>query len=123
MDRASWPGVALVLMSDVGFWLMGKLRELASGEEPDPEPTVSFCDCPRPPVTLAEAVNLARTERQLQGLPAGEQALADAFGVTRHQVRQLLTQTVEPIPGVPPLTDTDVPGGLLNGHPHNTVSA
>src|SRR6185437_14160472 len=81
---SAWPGVALVLVSDVAFWLMGKLRALANDEDEQEQPTVSFCDCPRPPVTLAEAVTLARVERQLQGLPAGEQALADAFGGTRH---------------------------------------
>jgi hypothetical protein len=114
---SAWPGVALVLVSDVAFWLMSKLRAVANGEETQP---AVACDCPRPATSLADALVLARAELRSQGKPAGEQALADAFGVTRHQVRQHLAGTVEPAQ-----PDTSVPPDTapLNGHPDVSVSA
>src|SRR6185437_14564168 len=36
---SAWPGVALVLVSDVAFWLMSKLRALASDEDEQEQPT------------------------------------------------------------------------------------
>jgi hypothetical protein len=99
---SAWPGVALILISDVFFWLMGKIRALANGEELQPE---TGCDCPAPPappVSLAEALPLARAELRRQNKPSGEQALADAFAVTRHQVRTILAQADAPEPAAEP---------------------
>lgn len=85
---SAWAGIALIMISDVAMWLMGTLRALASGDGPQPG-----ADRPRPapPMTLAELLPLAREELKRRGEPAGEQALADRFGVSRHQVRSALS--------------------------------
>lgn len=96
--RAQWlgpavsasSGVAVVLMSAVAFWLLGELRKVAKGEQP--QPAVN-CSCPPPPVTLAEALPLAKARLQDEGQRYGEEALADRFGVTRHLVRQAMAET------------------------------
>jgi hypothetical protein len=103
---AAWSGLALILISDVAMWLTGALRTLAAGEDTQP---AADCSCPPPPLTLAEALPQARKRLQDDGLPAGEQALADRFVTTRHQVRASLSPPVE-------LPD---PGHTLNGNgPH-----
>jgi hypothetical protein len=86
---AAWAGCAVIAVSDVAFWLLGKLRTLASGEDPQP---ASACSCPPPPTSLAVALPAARAELKRLGEPSGEQALADRFGVTRHQVRAVLSR-------------------------------
>jgi hypothetical protein len=84
-------GVAVVLMSAVAFWLLGEVRKVARGDEPQPGVN---CSCPPPPLTVAEALARARSHLRETGGQYGEQALADRFGVTRHQVRQALTVPV-----------------------------
>jgi len=87
-------GVAVVLMSAVAFWLLGEVRKVARGDEPRP---AAGCSCPAPPLTVAEALPLARARLKDAGEQYGEQALADRFGVTRHVVRQSLApRTPEP---------------------------
>jgi len=84
-------GVAVVLMSAVAFWLLGEVRRVARGE--DPQPALN-CSCPPPPASLAEALPLARVRLRDEGEQYGEEALADRFGVTRHKVRQALAEPV-----------------------------
>lgn len=99
-------GVAVVLMSAVAFWLLGEVRKVARGESPQP---AAGCSCPPPlppPASLAEALPLARARLRDEGQPYGEEALADRFGVTRHKVRQALTEAVAQQPPEP----------SLNGH-------
>lgn len=87
-------GVAVVLMSAVAFWLLGEVRKQVRGDDPQP---AADCSCPPPPLSVAEALPLARARLKDAGEQYGEQALADRFGVTRHVVRQLLTpRTPEP---------------------------
>jgi hypothetical protein len=81
-------GVAVVLMSAVAFWLLGEVRKSARGEAGQPG---AACQCPPPPLTVAEALPLARARLKDAGEQYGEQALADRFSVTRHVVRQALT--------------------------------
>jgi hypothetical protein len=103
---AAWSGLALILISDVAMWLTGTLRTLAAGEDPQPS---AGCSCPPPPLSLAEVLPLARERLREHGEPAGEQVLADRFGVTRHQVRTALA---------PPVVLPDT-GETLNGDgPH-----
>ena len=100
-DRAPWlgpavagsVGVAAVLVGWVASWMVETQRKLAAGEPLQP---VSGCGCPPPPLSLAEALPLARAALREQGEPSGEQALADRFGVPRNQVRKLLAPPVEP---------------------------
>jgi hypothetical protein len=96
---SAWSGLALILISDVAMWLMGMLRVLAAGDDPQPE---AACSCPPPPTSLADVLPLARAELQRLGEPSGEQALANRFGVSRHLVRTALA---------PP-----APEPSLNGH-------
>lgn len=100
--RAAWlgpavsasSGVAVVLMSAVAFWLLGEVRRQARGDDFQPG---SDCSCPPPPLTVAEALPLARARLKDAGEQYGEQALADRFGVTRYKVRELLSpQSPEP---------------------------
>lgn len=94
--RAAWlgplvsasSGVAVVLMSAVAFWLLGEVRKVSQGDDPQP---AADCSCPPPPLTVAEALPLARARLKDGGEQYGEQALADRFGVTRHVVRLALT--------------------------------
>lgn len=79
-------GVALILISDVAFWLLAESRKLANGDEPQP---AANCSCPPPPLTVAEALPLARARLRDAGEPHGEQVLADRFGITRDRVRKL----------------------------------
>jgi Protein of unknown function (DUF2637) len=85
-------GVAAVLVGWVAHWMIETQRRLSAGEPLQPVPG---CSCPPPAVTLAEALRAARSELELEGKPAGEQALADAFKTSRHQVRQSLASLVE----------------------------
>lgn len=102
-------GVAVVLMSAVAFWLLGEVRREAGGETGgNPQPAVS-CSCPPPPVTLSEALLLARAQLRETGERYGEEALADRFGVTRHLVRQALAGTVAPQPPVAALNGSSAP--------------
>lgn len=82
-----WSGIAVVLAAEVGMWYIATRRKLAAGEPLRP---AGACQCPGPPLTLAEALPLARAELLDRGEPAGEQALADRFGVKRYAVRSLL---------------------------------
>jgi len=93
---SAWSGVALILISDVAMWLMGALRRLSNPLDIQP---AAACSCPPAPVSLAEALPLARAALRDRGEPAGEQALADRFGVPRNQVRKLLAG---PVPDTPP---------------------
>lgn len=90
---SAWSGLALILISDVAMWLTGALRRLSTGVDIQP---AAACSCPPPPVSLAEALPLARAELARRGEPAGEQKLADQFGVARNQVRKALAVVVEP---------------------------
>jgi hypothetical protein len=95
-------GVALILISDVAFWLLAESRRLAN---PVPVQPLAGHACPPPPLTVADALALAREELRRLGEPSGEQALADRFGVTRHQVRSALA----PPQPVPSLNGTGAP--------------
>lgn len=77
-------GVALVIISDQMFWLLHRQRPDA---EPARPPAVTPCSCPPAPLTVADALPLARTALLEAGQPAGEQVLADRFGISRHAVR------------------------------------
>ena len=112
-------GVALVLMSAVAFWLVAEQRKIARGDDPQPE---AGHVCPPPPVSLAEALPLAKGELRDRGQMHGEQALADGFLVTRHVVRTTLAQTVAPsdaagtelaraVPAAPAALNGDGPHG------------
>lgn len=98
-DRAPWlgpavagsVGVAAVLVGWVASWMLGTQRKLRAGEPLRP---AAACSCPAPPVTLAEALPLARSALKDRGEPHGEQALADRFGVSRHTVRVALADLV-----------------------------
>jgi hypothetical protein len=103
---AASSGVSLVLMSAVAFWLLAEQRKVAAG---DTGHQVLACSCPPPPVTLAEALPLARGRLQDEGELSGEEALAGRFGVTRHAVRAALA-------------DERSRGGSRTGPP-NTVPA
>lgn len=81
---SAWSGLALILISDVAMWLMDALRKLAAGDDPRP---AAACSCPPPPVSVAEALPLAQARLRELGEPSGQQALADRFLITRHQVR------------------------------------
>lgn len=81
-------GVAVVLMSAVAFWLLGEVRRQSRGDEPVAPRGHA---CPPPPLTVAEALPLARAWLRDAGEPYGEQALADRFAVTRHIARQAIT--------------------------------
>ena len=83
-------GVAAVLVGWVASWMLETQRKLANGEPVQP---AADCSCPPPAVSLAEALTAAREELRRRGEPAGEQALADHFLVTRHQVRTALALT------------------------------
>jgi hypothetical protein len=107
---SAWPGVALVLISDVGFWLMGKIRTM--GSDAPAQPAVA-CTCPKPATSLAAALPLARAQLRDEGKPHGELALADAFGVTRHQIRVALASAVDPtMRGL----ESTAAAAELNGH-------
>jgi Protein of unknown function (DUF2637) len=80
-------GVALVLMSAVAFWLVAEHRKKVRGDDPQP---AADCSCPPPPLTVAEALPLARARLRDAGELHGEQVLADRFGVSRDRVRKLL---------------------------------
>lgn len=117
-------GLALVLMSAVAFWLLAEQRKLARGEEPQPAVNCS-CPPPLPPsVTLAEVLPLAREELRSRGERYGEEALAERFRVTRHEVRSALAeQAAKPGPsdaaGAPASLSTGAsrpPQASLNGH-------
>jgi Protein of unknown function (DUF2637) len=113
---SAWPGISLILLSDVFFWLIGKLRSLADGEDLQP---VVACKCPKPATALTDALLLARGELRRLGKPSGEQVLADSFGVTRHQVRTALVP-----PGDTPQADTRAAAtASLNGHSADTAQA
>jgi len=84
---AAWSGLALILISDVAMWLMAALRKVAAGELLRP---AAACSHPAPPVTLAEALPLARARLQEEGEPFGKEALAARFKTTPHQVRLVL---------------------------------
>src|SRR5258708_4206118 len=90
---AASSGLSLVLVGDVAYWLVSAQRKVAAGE--DPRRRVA-CSCPPPPVTLAEAVPLARQALKDAGQPHGQEVLAGRFGVTRHQLRQLEAAAGEP---------------------------
>jgi uncharacterized protein DUF2637 len=101
-------GVAMILVSDVAFWLIGEWRQLGEPAEPDePQPVVA-CSCLPPPTSLAEAAVAAREELRRRGEPAGEQVLADRFETSRYKIRTALGEsgpdvagTVAPRPAVP----------------------
>lgn len=81
-------GVAVVLMSAVAFWLLGELRRVSRGDDPVAVPGHA---CPAPPLTVTEALPLARAALKDAGEKYGEDALAERFAVSRHVVRQALT--------------------------------
>lgn len=81
-------GVAVVLMSAVAFWLLGEVRKVARGDDPVTAPGHA---CPPPPLTVAEALPLAKAHLRDAGEKYGEDVLADRFGVSRHVVRTALT--------------------------------
>ena len=81
-------GVALVLMSAVAFWLVAEHRKKVRGGEPQ---QAVNCSCPPPPLTVAEALPLARARLRDAGELHGEQVLADRFGISRDRVRKLLS--------------------------------
>lgn len=83
-------GVAVVLMSAVAFWLLGEVRKVARGDDPQ---LASAHSCPPPPLTAAEALPRARAHLRDIGEKYGEEALAERFAVTRHVVRTALTPT------------------------------
>lgn len=84
---AASAGLAVFLLSDVAFWLVGEQRRVDRG---DTSQRASNCSCPPPPVTLAQALVLARAQLLEDGERHGEEALADRFSVSRHQVRTAL---------------------------------
>lgn len=100
-DRASWlgpavagsVGVAAVLVGWVAHWMTETQRKLAAGEDLQ---RAAACSCPRPPVSLAEALPLARAELRDRGEKHGEEALADLFEVSRYKVTKALTVVAEP---------------------------
>jgi hypothetical protein len=81
-------GVALVLMSAVAFWLVAEHRKKTRGDEPQ---QAVNCSCPAPPLTVAEALPLARARLRDAGELHGEQVLADRFGISRDRVRKELS--------------------------------
>lgn len=87
-------GVAVVIASDIGFWMLGQHHKIASGEDSQ---RVVNCSCPAPPTSLAEAIPLARETLRDRGEPHGEELLAERFGVSRHKLRQVLAPPVEPV--------------------------
>jgi uncharacterized protein DUF2637 len=89
---SAWSGVALILISDVAMWLLGTLRALSKGEAVRP---AAACSHPPPPITLAEALPLARARLQEEGEPFGKEALAARFKTTPHQVRLALAPAVD----------------------------
>lgn len=91
-------GVSLVLMSAVAFWLVAEQRTVTGG---DSSQRGKDCSCPLPPVTLAEALPLARARLKDDGELHGEEALADRFEVTRHKVRAALAPAQERSRGGP----------------------
>jgi hypothetical protein len=99
-------GVAAVLVGWVASWMTAMQRKLVSGEPLQP---VVACSCSPPPTTLAAALQLARAELKRLGEPSGEQALADRFGVSRHQVRTIMSPAVA-------APSNGSPGATLNGH-------
>jgi Protein of unknown function (DUF2637) len=103
---SAWCGVAVVLVADVAFWMLGTRRKLASGEPLHP---VADCGCPPLPLTLAEWAPLARAGLEAQGRPHGEQALADAMATTRHQVKLALAPKDAPPAAVAPQPSPGVP--------------
>ena len=114
---AASSGISLVLMSAVAFWLVGEQRKVASGEDPQQG---AVTPQPRPPLTLAETLPLARAWLKDHGELHGEEALAQRFGVTRHQVRLALAPAVKSTPAGEPSQAAPAPAGAgLNGHgPH-----
>lgn len=80
-------GVSLVIIGDMLFWLIGEHR---GPVEPDQPAAAVACSCAPLPLSVAEALPLVRLELAERGLPAGEQALADRFQLTRHEVRKHL---------------------------------
>ncbi|MGH3125569.1 MAG: DUF2637 domain-containing protein [Streptosporangiaceae bacterium] len=99
---AAWSGLALILISDVAMWVTGTLRTLAAGDDPRP---AAACSCPPPPMSLTEALPLAQARLKELGEASGQQALADRFLVTRHQVRAALVES-SPAPAVAPSNRT-----------------
>ena len=87
---SAWSGVALILISDVAMWLTGALRRLSAADDPRPELGCTCPPQPPPPLTPAEVLAAARAELRERGEAAGELALAERFGWTRHQVRSAL---------------------------------
>ena len=106
-----WPGIAVALVADVVMWYLNTQRKLANGEPLQP---AAACSCPRPPVTLAEALPMARAELRDRGEPHGEQVLADRFGVPRARVRPLLAP-IDPAGPEPP-TPARPARAAQNGH-------
>jgi hypothetical protein len=90
---AASSGISLVLVGDVAYWLVSAQRKVAAGESLQRRVN---CSCPPPPTSLAEAVPLARQALKDSGQPHGQEVLADRFGVTRHQLRQVLAITADP---------------------------
>ena len=81
-------GIALVIISDIAFWLLGEQRKASGADQPS---TDAGHVCPPPPATVADALPLARAWLMEHGEQYGEQALAERFGVTRHEVRKVLS--------------------------------
>jgi hypothetical protein len=100
-DRSSWlgpavagsVGVAAVVVGWVAAWMTETQRKLAAGEDLQ---RAAVCSCPRPPVSLAEALPLARAELRDRGEKHGEEVLADLFEVSRYKVTKALTVVAEP---------------------------
>lgn len=90
-------GVALILISDVAFWLLAEIRRMKAPTAAQPEPGHECPAPPAPPVTLAEALPLAREELRRRGEPCGEEFLAPRFEVTRHKLRQVLGKDARPV--------------------------
>jgi Protein of unknown function (DUF2637) len=85
---SAWSGLALFLFSEVAMWLARARQKLAAGG--DSQPAVNRLV--PPPLSLAEALPLARAELVARGERHGEGRLAELFGVTRYQVRSALAE-------------------------------
>jgi Protein of unknown function (DUF2637) len=84
---SAWSGIAIVAVADVGMWFVAARRKLAAPDEPQ---RAVNCSCPPLPLTLADALRLARAELMDRGEEYGEEKLAERFDVTRHKVRSAL---------------------------------
>lgn len=94
-------GVAAVLIGWVAMWMLETQRRLDTGE---PLQRDGNCQCAAQATTLGGVLRLTQRGLREAGKPAGQEKLAELYGLTVHKVRQGLA---EPVAAGAPETNGD----------------